>query len=167
MLEALDLCIREATEEDLPDLEWDGEFIRFRRLYQLAMEETKKGRRIILIAELKEQVIGQLFVNFHSTWRNSSFGQHAGYLHSFRVKPDFRNLGVGRSLILKAEGLLKERGYRQAVISVAKSNDAAMRLYQSLGFKAFREDPGRWSFLDHNNQIQHVFEPAYILRKAL
>jgi ribosomal protein S18 acetylase RimI-like enzyme len=167
MLEALDVRIREANEEDLPALEWEGEFIRFRRLYRQAMEETKKGRRVILVAELNDQVIGQLFVNFHSTWRNSFFGQHAGYLHSFRVKPDFRNLGVGRNLILKAESLIKERGYKRAVISVAQRNDAAMRLYQSVGYAVFREDPGRWSFMDHNNQVQHVIEPAYILRKSL
>jgi ribosomal protein S18 acetylase RimI-like enzyme len=167
MLEALELRIREATEDDLSAMEWEGEFIRFRRIYHDAMKEAKKGRRVILVAEVAEALVGQIFVNLHSTWRNIFFGQRTGYLHSFRVKPEFRNQGVGRRLIQKAESELKARGYRRAVISVAKTNHAALRLYRALGYEVFREDPGRWSFLDHENQVQHITEPAYILRKTL
>jgi ribosomal protein S18 acetylase RimI-like enzyme len=167
MVEALELRIREATEDDLPAMEWEGEFIRFRRVYQDAMKEAKKGKRVILVAEAGDALIGQIFVNLHSTWRTSSFGQRTGYLHSFRVKPEFRNQGVGRRLILQAESDLKARGYRRAVISVAKTNHDALRLYRTLGYVAFREDPGRWSFLDHQNQVQHITEPAYILHKTL
>jgi ribosomal protein S18 acetylase RimI-like enzyme len=167
MLEGLDLLIREATEQDLPALEWEGEFIRYRRLYQQAMNEAKKGKRAILVAEVGDRVIGQLFINYHSTWRNTFFGHHAGYLHSFRVKPEYRSQGVGRNLICKAESLLKQRGFKRTVISVAESNEAALRLYRSLGYDLYRRDPGRWSFMDHNNQVQHVSEPAFILRKLL
>ncbi|TFH33748.1 MAG: GNAT family N-acetyltransferase [Anaerolineales bacterium] len=131
------------------------------------MLDAKKGKRVILIAELDAQVIGQIFVNFHSTWRKSFHGQISGYLHSFRVKPGFRNQSVGRTLIAKAEGILKEHRYRGAVISVARTNEAALRLYQHLGYEVFREDPGQWSFIDHNNKVQHVSEPAFILYRNL
>lgn len=167
MLEKVDLRIRQATESDLPALEWDGEYIHFRRVYREAMKEVKKGRRVIFVAETDHQHIGQIFVNLHSTWRNSITGLRTGYLHSFRVKPEYRNRGVGRRLILTAEDLLVERGFHRVVISVAKSNEGAMRLYQNLGYEIFRDDPGRWSFLDHNNQVQHISEPASILRKYL
>ena len=42
MLEKVDLRIRQATESDLPALEWDGEYIHFRRVYREAMKEVKK-----------------------------------------------------------------------------------------------------------------------------
>lgn len=167
VIEAVDMNIRNADERDLLALEWDGEYTRFRRLYQEAMQEARKGKRAILVAEVGDLIVGQLFVNFHSTWRKSYFGQRTGYLHSFRVKPDFRNQGVGRTLIAQGERILKQRGFNKAVISVAQTNEAALRLYKSLGFEVIREDPGRWSFMDHHNQIHHVIEPAYILRKSL
>jgi len=167
MLEALDVIIRNADERDLLALEWDGEYTRFRRLYREAMHEARKGKRAILVAEVGDLVVGQLFVNYHSTWRKSFFGQRTGYLHSFRVKPNFRNQGVGRNLIAQAESMLVQRGFNRAVISVAQTNEAALRLYQSLGYELFREDPGRWSFKDHHNQIHHIIEPAYVLRKSL
>jgi ribosomal protein S18 acetylase RimI-like enzyme len=167
VVEALDLRIRLAAEDDLPALEWEGEFIRFRRMYREAMKEAQKGRRLILIAEVNGQVIGQVFINLYSTWRNSFFGSKAGYLHSFRVRPAYRNQGIGRSLILEAERLLAEQGYRHVVISVAKTNQDARRLYEQLDYQVFREDPGRWSFMDHQNQVQHIHEPAFILRKRI
>lgn len=167
MLEQVDLRIRQATELDLTALEWEGEYIHFRHVYREAMKGVKKGRRVILIAEAEGQLIGQIFINLHSTWLNSIIGIRTGYLHSFRVKPEFRNRGVGRSLIQTAERTLIKQGYQRVVISVAKSNEGALRLYQNLGYEVFRDDPGRWSFLDHNNQVQHISEPASILRKSL
>jgi ribosomal protein S18 acetylase RimI-like enzyme len=167
MLEKVELRIRQATELDLPALEWDGDYIHFRRVYREAMKEVRKGRRVIFVAETDNQLIGQIFVNLHSTWRNSMIGLRTGYLHSFRVKPEYRNRGVGRQLILTAESVLAEHGFHRVVISVAKSNEGALRLYQNLGYEKFRDDPGRWSFLDHNNQVQHISEPASILRKSL
>jgi hypothetical protein len=40
-------------------------------------------------------------------------------------------------------------------------------LYEQLDYQVFREDPGRWSFMDHQNQVQHIHEPAFILRKRI
>lgn len=167
MVERVEVHIRQATVQDLPALEWDGEYIHFRRVYQEAMKEAIKGRRVILVADCGGELIGQIFVNYHSTWRNSRPGQLTGYLHSFRVKSAYRNQGVGRSLIEAAESKLVEKGFQRVVISVGKRNTGALRLYQKLGYEIFREDPGRWSFLDHRNQIQHITEPAFILRKRL
>lgn len=167
MLEKVDLRIRHATVLDLPALEWDGEYQHFRRLYREAMEGVRKGRRKIFVAETGDHVIGQIFVNFFSSWRNSIAGLRTGYLHSFRVKPEYRNRGIGRKLIRTAEEVLIENGFHLAVIAVAQRNDGALRLYQKLGYEIFRNDPGRWAYIDHNDQVQHISEPAFILRKSL
>ncbi len=167
MVDSVELCIRHADERDLASLEWEGEYIRYRRVYKEAMSEARKGRRVILVAEVGKELVGQIFVNFHSTWRNTRPGILTGYLHSFRVKPQFRNQGIGRQLIETAERLLIEHGFGQVVISVAIENEGALRLYKKLGYAVLRKDPGRWSYLDHLNKVRHISEPAYILRKSL
>ena len=165
MVETVDLRIREATEADLPGMEWEGEYIHFRKVYRDAMKEAKQRRRVILVADVGNELVGQIFVNYYSTWRMAQPGLLTGYLHSFRVKPTYRNRGIGGYLIQTAE--LVERHFQRVVISVAKMNDAALRLYKNHGYAILREDPGRWSFLDHQNQVQHISEPAYILQKLL
>ena len=167
MLEKVDLRIRHATALDLPAFEWDGEYKHFRRLYREAMEAAEKGRRLIFVAETGDHVIGQIFVNFFSIWRDSMAGLRTGYLHSFRVKPEYRNRGIGRKLVQAAEDALIERGFQRVIIAVAQRNDGALRLYQKLGYVIFRDDPGRWSYIDHCDQIQHISEPAFLLRKSL
>ncbi len=51
MAEAPPLVIREARAEDLPALEWEGEYRRYRLVYQRAYAEALRGRRILLVAE--------------------------------------------------------------------------------------------------------------------
>jgi ribosomal protein S18 acetylase RimI-like enzyme len=58
-------------------------------------------------------------------------------------------------------------GYNRAVISVAKENDGALRLYESEGYRIFGEDQGNWSYFDHEGVLQHIHEPAYVLEKQL
>jgi ribosomal protein S18 acetylase RimI-like enzyme len=152
---------------DLPALEWGGEFIHFRRVYHHAMLEAKQGKRVILVAEAEGVLIGQIFVNYYSTWRNSKIGLRTGYIHSFRVKPEYRNQGIGRNLIQTAEAYLERNGFDRVIISVAQENQGALRLYQGLGYEILHKDPGRWSFRDHQDQIQHIHEPAFVLCKSL
>jgi hypothetical protein len=60
--ESLVVSIRIANERDLPAMEWDGEYRRFRRLYQTAIAEAQMGRRVILVAEVEGSMAGQIFV---------------------------------------------------------------------------------------------------------
>jgi len=82
------------------------------------------------------------------------------------LKNDLRNQGIGSSLIDSAEYVLLDRSFRRVLIGVAKVNDDARRLYQRHGYQIVAEDPGEWSFIDHNNQVQQVVEPTYIMEKV-
>jgi ribosomal protein S18 acetylase RimI-like enzyme len=157
--------IREATERDLPALEWGGEFSRFRLVYQRALKEANRGRQTLLVAECSDNIVGQLFVLFNTVHADPRPIPYTGYLYSFRVKPQFRNQGIGGLLITRAEEILLERDFRRVLIGVAKINDGARRLYERLGYRIIAEDPGEWSFVDHENQIQRVVEPTYIMEK--
>jgi ribosomal protein S18 acetylase RimI-like enzyme len=161
----LDYRIREATERDLPSLEWEGEFSRFRYVYRRAMKEAKKGRQTLLVADYNKHIIGQLFILFSTVHADPRPIPYTGYLYSFRVKPEYRNRGIGSSLIDRAEEILSERAFQRVLIGVAKINDGAQRLYERHGYHVIAEDPGEWSFFDHENQLQKVVEPTYIMEK--
>jgi ribosomal protein S18 acetylase RimI-like enzyme len=159
--------IRHARESDLPALEWDGEFRRYRKIYQRAMQEANHGQRILFIAEVGSEVIGQLFIQLGFDHSQLSDIHLTGYLQSFRIKPAYRNRGVGTLLIHRAEDALRDRGFSHVVIAVAKNNRDALRLYKRLGYTIFDEDPGLWSYVDDEGRVKSVSEPAFLLQKSL
>jgi ribosomal protein S18 acetylase RimI-like enzyme len=167
MVDRTAVRIRHATDADLLALEWDGEYSHYRRMYSHAMRDSKRGNRVLLVAEVEGEVIGQIFIYFRPSWSRHFPGEQAGYLHSFRVKPQFRKQGIGTSLVHHAESILLERAYHRSIISVAKDNHDAVRLYQSLGYSIFTEDPGQWSYVDDRGRIQHVEEPVHLMQKCL
>ena len=57
-------------------------------------------------------------------------------IHNLAVHPTYRRQGVGRSLLETVINEAKERGLSRVTLEVRKSNEAAQRLYQSLGFVA-------------------------------
>lgn len=61
-----------------------------------------------------------------------------GYLQRLAVHPDRRRGGLGRALALDGLRWLKRKAVSEAVVNTQLGNDAALRLYLSLGF---REEP--------------------------
>ena len=86
---------------------------------------------------------------------------------AFRVKPQWRNRGIGSHLMTYVEKDLYEKGFRFATLNVAKENPDARRLYERLGYKVIGSKPGVWSFQDDNGKTQHVNEPAWRMMKKL
>jgi ribosomal protein S18 acetylase RimI-like enzyme len=167
MVDLVRYRIRPAEPSDLEALEWDGEYRHFRRVYRQAMQEAARGNRLLLVAEADEGLIGQIFIAFESLWKTHFRGQTTAYLHSFRVKQPYRNQGVGRSLLQRAEEEIIANGYERVVISVAKENPEALRLYEKMGYRIFSEEAGNWSYFDHEGVLQHIHEPAFVLQKPL
>jgi ribosomal protein S18 acetylase RimI-like enzyme len=163
--EAPPLAIRQARADDLRSLEWEGEYQRFRMVYQRAYADSLRGRRVLLVGEMSGQIVGQIFMQVDSALAGGD--GRAAYLYALRVRPEYRNRGIGTELVREAESVLRQRGFSRALISVAKENDAARRLYERLGYEVFGEDPGNWSFFDDQGQPQEVHEPAFLLDKTL
>ena len=167
MVDQVAVRIREAEEKDLPALEWEGQYKHFRRLYRRAMDEAKQGRRILLLAETDDRIVGQIFVQLQSRAGQLADGGFSGYLYSFRVRPQYRGMGIGTMLLARAEKELRSRAFERAVIAVAKNNDRARKMYEDNGYRFMADDPGSWSYLDHEGKLQHVSEPAEIMQKSL
>src|SRR5690606_5864750 len=68
--------------------------------------------------------------------------QHRGAIYGMYVHPDWRRKKVGHAML---KALLDEvdrlPGLRWVRLSVTAGNDAAQRLYESLGFTVYGEEP--------------------------
>jgi GNAT superfamily N-acetyltransferase len=65
---------------------------------------------------------------------------HVGYVQRLAVHPDAQRHGVGRGLLLDGLNWMQRRGVRRAVVNTQLGNDAALALYQQVGFR--REPAG-------------------------
>jgi ribosomal protein S18 acetylase RimI-like enzyme len=163
----LEVVFRVAERDDLPKLEWYGQYLHFRRLFQRTFEEQTAGRRLMLLADVNGWPVGQVFVQLESYDNLFMDMRKRAYLYSLRVMEAFQHKGIGTALIREAEAILVERRYDSVSIAAAKDNPGARRLYERLGFRVFAEDTGRWHYVDHEGHTRYVTEPCWLLEKQL
>lgn len=160
--------IRYVTAADLPALEWEGEYSKYRKVYQEVYRQYLAGKSLLWVAELKgEGIIGQIFAQLNSENEMFADGHVRAYLFSFRVKPVYQNQGWGTKLLTHAEGDLRGRGFEVACLNVSKSNEAALKFYINRGYRITGEDKGEWTYIDHNGEKQTVADPSWRLEKGL
>lgn len=162
------VIIRPLVKKDLQALEWNGEFTHFRRLYADSYERMLNGENLMWVAELPGTgIIGQVFIQFICGQPELADGRNRAYFYSFRVQPAFRNLGLGSLMIKTIEEDLRQRGFSFLTLNVAKDNPRARELYERHGFKVIGQEPGIWSYLDHEGHLRYVNEPAWRMEKEL
>ncbi len=162
------LVIRQAGKDDLPALEWEGEYAHFRNLYADVYEGVVHKNALMWIAELPGKgLIGQLFISLISSRYELADGKTRAYVYGFRIKPAFRNLGIGTAMMRVIEQDLHRRGYSRVTLNVSKENMAARRLYERLGYQVVGNEAGRWSYIDDKGRRQEVHEPAWRMEKLL
>jgi ribosomal protein S18 acetylase RimI-like enzyme len=167
-LKAFQPIIRPAVKSDLPALEWNGEFKHFRLLHANAFFRMQQGTSMIWIAEAQLYgLLGQVFVQLFSDRPELADGWQRAYLYSFRIKPEFRNLGLGTQMVHVAEEYLLERRFKRLTLNVARENLDAQRLYTRLGFQIVAEEPGVWSYPDEENVWHTIQEPSWRMEKVL
>jgi ribosomal protein S18 acetylase RimI-like enzyme len=141
----IEAAIRPATADDLPRLEWFGQYWGYRDIFQRTYQDHLRGSRLMLVAD----------------------GRKRAYIYALRVMVPFQGHGLGTRLIQAAEAAMLARGCHWATIAVAKDNAGALRLYERLGYHAFDDDPGCWSYADPDGRRHHVNEPSWIMHKQL
>ncbi len=163
-----DLHIRQVIRDDLPALEWEGEYTHFRRLFAEALQRSEMGEAVLWIAEIKNAgLIGQLFVHLNSQRQELADGIDRAYIYGFRVRAGYRNRGIGTRLLQVAEADLVQRGFQWVVLNVGRDNPAARRLYERSGYRVIGSDPGHWLYIDENGIRREVHEPAFRMEKVL
>lgn len=162
------LQVRRVTQQDLPALEWDGEYRHFRRLYREIYHSACQGKAVLWVADLAPSgVVGQVFVQLDSTRKELADGRDRAYIYGFRVRPRYRNLGIGAQMLHILEEDLLRRSYHLAVLNVGQQNLEARRFYERYGYRVVSTEPGRWSYLDDQGRRREVHEPAWRMEKRL
>ncbi len=160
--------IRQADQHDLVDLEWNGEYTHFRRLYADAYTMVEQGKAIIWIAEADgDGLIGQCFVSLKGNRPELADGVYRAYIYGFRVRPQYRNQGIGTRIMCTIEEDLLKRGFHQVTLNVGKDNPNARRFYHRLGYNVAGSDPGKWSYIDDKGKRRDMHEPAWRMTKNL
>ena len=162
------VIIRQVKKDDLIDLEWGGEYTHFRRLYADTFSMVEQGKAIIWIAESDGAgLIGQCFVSLRGNRPELADGLIRAYVYGFRVRPEYRNQGIGARIMCTLEEDLWKRGFRQVTLNVGKDNPDARRFYDRLDYDIIGDDPGRWSYIDDKGKRRDMHEPAWRMMKNL
>ena len=162
------VIIRHLRQVDLPELEWDGEYTRFRKLYQSAFERSTMGQSVLWVAEHQGHgVIGQLFLQLDSDVTELADGTTRAYLYAFRIRPEYRCEGLGSFMMDLAETDLIRRAFEVITLNVTQDNHDAIRLYERRGYRITGPDAGQWSYPDHEGVWQTVSEPSWRMEKQL
>ncbi len=160
--------IRLIQESDLPALEWEGEFTHFRRLYADAYRRFEQGLNLMWVADWPQVgLIGQVFIQLDCDRPELCNGIDRAYLYAFRIRPEYRNVGLGSKMMDIVEEDLRLRDFRWLTLNVARDNVKAQRLYYRRGYRIVAPEPGRWSYIDDQGRIREVVEPAWRMEKRL
>src|SRR6478735_8771367 len=100
---------------------------------------------IALVAELNNQIVGMLFFVSQTKRKNAHTGEFGVNVH-----PDFRSLGIGKALTeYLIEWAQLHPQIEKVFLQVFATNNKAIKLYTSLGFKeegrfvkAIKQDDG-------------------------
>lgn len=110
------------------------------RLWKLCFPSDEPRHQPELNLELKlKQNDGLLFVALSDQKITGTvmagYDGHRGWLYSVAVDPDFRNHGIGTSLLRHAEKELKKRGCPKINLQITASNSAVVSFYEKNGYK--------------------------------
>ncbi len=160
--------LRSIKSSDLKNLEYGRLYRKFRKLMDLSFADNQVGKKVYLVAEIKGKIAGQIIID----WRvlkdeSKSDGRTRAYLYSLRVFPPYRSRGLGTKMLNFCLNYLKSRGFAFATIAAEKKNPLALKLYERLGFKIYKEENLPWKFEDDKGVKQQVSEPEWVLEKAL
>ena len=96
---------------------------------QLEKDWEKHSAFDFLVAEVDEEVVGiSLFYPRYSTWQGRCY-----YLEDLYVKPDFRNIGIGLSLLDATAEEARKAGACRLDWQVLDWNSEAVRFYERKG----------------------------------
>ena len=92
----------------------------------------KRNRGMSFVARNKDEIIGAVLCG-HDGRR--------GYLHHLAVHADFRNQGIGRSLVEKCTSALHSIGIQKCHLFIFNSNENGIRFWEKIGWN-HRKDIG-------------------------
>lgn len=136
--ETSDPVIRAATRDDLAAavaLE-KTVFSTFQITRRQLQYLQQRRSAVFLVAEQAGELVGQGIALLRQHKRGAS-----GRIYSLAVRPDRRGQKIGRRLLSRMLDELTSRGVRRIYLEVESKNEAAIRLYESAGFRRIGQLP--------------------------
>jgi ribosomal protein S18 acetylase RimI-like enzyme len=87
----------------------------------------------ILVAKAEGRKVG--FVAGDSRWFSKRSGKRVGAVHELVVLPEFRGMGIGRSLMERVMDYFREKGLDTVELWVGDENFRAIEFYKKMGFR--------------------------------
>jgi mycothiol synthase len=112
----------------------------------LRLKEDWFDEKGFFIAEKDNQMIGFIWTKIHGATSHQHDDEDShdhpaiGEIYITAISPGFEGGGIGKALTITALNHLKYQGLNQVILYVDEENNAAINLYQSLGFKEFGKD---------------------------
>jgi len=143
-LEAITHEILQASPADVGDIA--PLFDQYRQFYGKSPNEEaarrflfarlSKGESVVFYARQRAQAVAflQLYPVFSSVHLSRQW-----ILNDLYVLPEVRQHGYGRALVARAHGLAQDTQANSLVLETAVTNEAAQKLYESLGWKRDNE----------------------------
>lgn len=91
-------------------------------------------------AEIGFALDNNRFVGLMAIYVNDKQG-HIAHLPLISVLPSYQGYGIGKSMMLKALSLARQKGMRQLWLNVMHDNHVARGFYRSLGFQMVDSEP--------------------------
>jgi len=112
------------------------EHLCFREPWSEAALAEECGKGLFLVAEQDSQAIGYV---------GCQVVLDEGYITNVAVAPEHRRQGIGRALIVRLLVEAERQGLAFVTLEVRASNEAAIALYQQLGFVTVGQRPRFYS----------------------
>jgi len=120
--------VKEINEAVLPE---NYPFYFYETLYT-------RYRDAFYVAKIEDEIVGYVMCRVEKEFTFDPYPRfkRVGHIVSIGVLPEYRNMGIGRELMLNALKALKEVYNTEYVyLEVRVSNTGAIRFYHRLGFK--------------------------------
>ena len=143
--------IRRAVARDLPALRtWSGQADH---VFKPALASKD---RVLLVALANGRFpIGHVLIDL------------SGIVSHLLVLAGFRDQGLGTALMAEAEDAIRAHGAGHATLMVEKTNEAAIRLYDRLGYEQVAESTATWEDPMPDGTLRTVGHPSWVMRKEL
>ena len=147
----VDVEIRPAVSRDLPAMAtWSGQVDA---VFRPALESSD---RLLLVALANGRFpIGHVLIDL------------SGIVSHLLVLAGFRDQGLGTALMAEAEDAIRAHGAGHATLMVEKTNEAAIRLYERLGYERIAESSATWEDPMPDGTLRAVDHPSWVMRKEL
>jgi ribosomal protein S18 acetylase RimI-like enzyme len=146
--------------EDIPRLEWNGEFSEHRAIIAQAFAAQAAGRGLVMVAAASTFPIAQLWVRFADQGRPPRFW-------AFRVMPSYQRRSIGAALLTFAEAELAKRNFDSCEIGVDRDNPRVQRLYQKWGYRVSYPEIEDYCYVTPSGEMRKGRADQWIMSKGL